>query len=200
MKKFAAKGVSALSLTAVAAVFLFLTGIGTAADTSKEAKHEKKLNIEISMIDMDAKLPYGEEVVTERLTKAFDVKSDRIKTLRDKNLGYGEVATVLAFADKMSGGVTDDNINRIMKLRQGNTGWGQIAKNLKIDLENVADKVGNVETDAHKDIKKAAVDRPAAGRGAGGSDEMSGAGGMSKDEGAGGVQDQKGKDTKGFGY
>lgn len=159
------KGRTALSLMTVATLLMFMTGIATAKTTAKE---EKKLKTEITLLDKDATLPRGEQVVTDRLSKEFNLTSDQIKALRDKKLGYGDIAAVYAMADKMSGGITEDNVNKVMSLREGNKGWIDIAKSLDVDLGSVAKKVGSIEKDAHKDIKKASTETGTAGGGAGG--------------------------------
>lgn len=174
MKEYIPKGRIALSLMTVATLLVFMTGIATAKTTAKD---EKKLKTEITMLDKDASLPHGEQVVMDRLSKEFNVTSNQIKALRDKNLGFGDIAAVYSMADKMSGGITDDNVNKVLSLREGNKGWGVIAKSLDVDLGSVAKKVGSIEKDAHKDIKKASTETGTAGGGAGGgkSDRSGGA-------------------------
>lgn len=66
----------------------------------------------------------------ERLKADYKVDDARINALRDKNYGYGEIKKVLALAEKMPGGITDENVNKITAMREGppKMGWGQIAK------------------------------------------------------------------------
>ncbi len=165
MKEYMLKGKMALSLMTVASILVFMTGIATAKTTARD---EKKLKSEITLLDKDASLPRGEKVVMDRLSKEFNVTGDQIKALRDKKLGYGDIAAVYSMADKMSGGITDDNVNKVLSLREGNKGWIVIAKSLDVDLGSVAKKVGGIEKDAHKDIKKASAETGTAGGGAGG--------------------------------
>lgn len=156
----------------VATVLVVSAGTANAAAASKD---EAKLTAEITLLNADAKLPQGDKLISKQLTDSFNVKTDKISSLVGKNMQYGEIAAIIAFADKMSGGVTDANINKVLNLRQSRTGWSQIAKDLKVDLEDVADKVSSVEDEAHKSIKQALAESPT-GRGAGGgvSDEMPG--------------------------
>ncbi len=164
MKEYVHSGRKALSLIAVASLLLFMTGIAAAAKTTT-TKDEKKLNTEISLLDKDAAMPKGEVVVTDKLSKTFNLTSDQIKTLRDKNLKYGEIAAIYAFADKMAGGITDDNVNKVMTMRQSNKAWSDIAKSFDVKLGSVAGKVSSIEKDAHKDIKKASTEMPGAAGG-----------------------------------
>lgn len=153
------------SLITVITLLFFMTGIAAAKTTAKE---EKKLTTEITMIDKDASAsPNGETIVIDRLSKEFKVSGDKVKALRDKNIGLGEIAAVYAFADKMSGGVTDTNIDKVISLKQDNKGWTVIAKSLDVDLGKVSSKVNSIEKDVHKDIKKADKAKAGAGGGAG---------------------------------
>ncbi len=134
---------------------------------SATAKDEKKLKTEITMLNKDAGLPHGEQVVMDKLAKEFSVNNDKITALRDKKLGFGEIAAVLALTDRMSGGINDANLNKVVSMHESGGGWAKLAKDLNVDLGSVAKKVGSLEDSAHKDIKKASAEG-AAGSGAGG--------------------------------
>jgi hypothetical protein len=126
----------------VTAIFLLVCATASFAAVSPE---EKKLDDEISALNKRASQPAGEKVVVRRLENQFKVKEAEITSLRDKKLGYGEIAIVLAMAQKMPGGITDANVNQILSLRQGTPpkGWGEIAKELK--LGKLGTMVSNVE-------------------------------------------------------
>ncbi len=119
------------------------------------------------MLNKDAALPHGELVVMDKPTKEFNVNNDQVTALRDKKLGFGEIAALLALADKMSGGINDANINRVMSMHENGAGWAKLARSLNVGLGGVGSKVGSPEDNAHKDLKKAAAEGTA-GSGAGG--------------------------------
>lgn len=79
----------------------------------------------------------------ERLKSDYKVDDARINGLRDKKYGYGEIKKVLALAEKMPGGITDENVNKITALRDGppKMGWGQIAKQQGVQPGKAAGKV-----------------------------------------------------------
>ncbi len=160
-------GKKALSFAAAALLLVTMTGIAMAKTSTSSATDIKKLDSGITMIDKDASMPNGEKIVMDRITKEFKLKEDQIQTLRGKNMGLGEIAAVYAFADKMKGGVTEENVNKVVELRQGNKSWDQVAKSLDVKLGKIAKKVDSIEKDAHKDVMKAASEKPA-GAGAGG--------------------------------
>jgi hypothetical protein len=174
MKEYMLKGKRAVSLLAAAGILVFMTGIAT-AKTAATTKDEKKLSTELAMLDKDASLPQGGQIVMDWLSKEFYVTGDQIRAMLDKNLGYGEIATIYAFADKMPGGITDDNVSKVMSMRQGNAGWGAIAGDLNVDLRSIAGRLDSIEKGVHKDIKKASI-APGATGGAGGGMSDSGSG------------------------
>ncbi len=135
-----------------ATVLLFLVA---AVPTVRAATaDEKKLDAEVAALDKDAGAPKGETIVTKRLEKDFNVTEVQITSLRDKNLGFGEIAIVFALASKLSGGITDDNIGKITAMRQGPPvqGWGEIAKTLGLKLGAVVSDVKKVERSSHSEI------------------------------------------------
>lgn len=167
-------GTKVLSLMTAVSLVILMSSMTSAETASKD---EKKLTVGITMLNSDAKLPAGEKVLIKQLTDEFDVKKDKISSLKGKNLSYGEIAVVLALADKMDGGVSDANINRVAGMKPSSaSGWSKVAKNLNVDIADVADKVSSIEDNAHSGIKEAALETT--GRGAGGGEvERSGAGG-----------------------
>lgn len=169
MKRIVFNGKRVLVLIAVLSLVAFALNVAVAADTAPAAKDQSKLSTAITMLNNDAKSPSGETAVTDRLSKSFNVKSDEIKSLRDKGMSYGEIATALVIADKMTGGVKDQNINKVAGLHKpGQDDWGQIAQSLKVDFSKIANKVASVEKDAHKDVMKAASKGPSTGSAGGG--------------------------------
>lgn len=144
----------ATSVMAIAAFLTFMTM--SLADGKTVLDDEKKLSTEIMMLNTNAKMPNGDRIALDQLTKEFDVSNDRISALRGNNLDYGEVAAVLGIADKMSGGVNDTNISRILDQRKIAAGWPQVAFNLGVDPGDLASRVSQIEDKVHSEIKSAA--------------------------------------------
>jgi hypothetical protein len=143
------------SLAVAGALAFFMTGApAVRADTDRDVK---KLDIEVLTLDKDAGKHEGTEIVTERLEKEFGVTAGQIESLRDKKLGFGEIATAFSLARKMPGGITNDNIGTILAMRQGHPaeGWGEIAKKLGIKLGPVLSEVKKVERASHEELEKA---------------------------------------------
>lgn len=139
---------------------ILIAGINTAAwaDTSKE---EARIEKDASALDKDTNKPEGEKMVVQRLEKEFNVDSARINGLRGQKLGYGEIAIVLAMAERLPGGITDATVNKIMSMRQGPPveGWGKIAMKLGFKLGPVISKVERVKAEVHKDMEKVHRDK-----------------------------------------
>ncbi len=129
-----------LSTVAVAAA---LSAPARASDPSRE---EQELNTAASSLDQTASQEEGQKAVVTRLETTFGVDQARIDGLRSQNLGYGEIAIVLALAQKMTGGITDANIQTIMAMRTGTPplGWGEIARKLGENLGAIVSGVNRV--------------------------------------------------------
>jgi hypothetical protein len=134
---------------------VLIAGINTAA-WAEASKEEARIEKDASALDKDTNKPEGEKMVVQRLEKEFHVDDARINSLRGQKLGYGEIAIVLAMAEKLPGGITDATVNKIMSMRHGPPveGWGKIAMNLGFKLGPVISKVERVKAEARKDIEK----------------------------------------------
>lgn len=95
-----------------------------------------------------------------KLKADYKVDDARVDGLRDRKLGYGEISKVLAIAEKMPGGITDANVDKVVAMRQGPPvmGWGQIAKKHGVTPGSVAGK-GSEKSKQHAE-KPAKAERP----------------------------------------
>lgn len=125
------------------------------AALAAETKEEKALNKQAGEISATAKTNQGEKVVMGRLEKEFNVTDTQVQGLRDQKLGYGEIAVVLSLSSKMTGGVTDANIQQVMTLRQGppTMGWGEIAKKLGTKLGPTVSQVRTMNRETSREMK-----------------------------------------------
>ncbi len=148
MKRFTFSMVTVLvlSLTAFSAAW--------AAETTEE----ETLDRESAEISKTAGKAQGATVVSARLEKEFNVTEAQIQGLRDKKLGYGEIAIVFSLAQKLPGGISDANISQVMALRQGppTMGWGEIAKKLDLKLGPSVSQVKNVNKETHREMGREA--------------------------------------------
>ena len=171
MKKNIAGAISIL------AVAVCMTGIlalsGEAATTRKTTPDLATLQICIAMLNEDAGLPVTADlVVKKRLSDKYDLTLGKIDSLLGPNMQYGDLAAVLEFAKKMSGGVTDANINKIINMRKSGTGWDQIAGNLNLDLSDIARSLSRFEQGTHSRMKKELAESSPADAAAGGTDRQ----------------------------
>jgi hypothetical protein len=146
----------------VVLMFLLLAFAATAISTEvskKEAKPDKEteaLNKEAETLDKDAGEPIGEKTVVLKIKDQYKVDDARIKALRDNKYGYGEISIALALAEKLPGGITDENVNKIVAMRRGPPveGWGNIAKELGLKLGHVISSVEKIGKESRKEIEK----------------------------------------------
>lgn len=138
----------------VLTAFLFVFTVS--ASRADETKDETRLQAKASEIDKIGSEGRGEKAITGRLENEFGVDEARIKGLRDKNLGYGEVAITLSLAKSLPGGITDENVDKIVSMRQGPpvAGWGKVAKELGVKLGPVVSGVEKVRSETRKELKK----------------------------------------------
>ena len=141
-------------LVLIVGVIAALAGTGTAwADVSKA---EKNLERESKRLNDTAAKSDGEKAVLKRIEAEFKAGDALVQALRDRTPGYGEIAVVLSLAQKMPGGVTEVNVQKVLSLRQGPpvAGWGQVARQLGIKLGATVSKVKKMNNDANREIKK----------------------------------------------
>jgi len=131
---------------------LFLCAAAMPAFAEEKTRDEKKLEAGAVELDKSAVKPEGQIRVTDKIKAEFAVDDARVQSLRDKNLGYGEISIALGLAQGLPGGITDANVDKIMALRQGPPvmGWGRIAKELGLKLGPVQSKVHKMSADVKK--------------------------------------------------
>jgi len=117
---------------------------------------EKKLEKVSMELENDAGKQEGGAVVVEKLKTGFGVDDALVQGLRDQKMGYGEITITLGLAQQLPGGITDENVQKIMAMRQGPPviGWGKIAQELGFKLGPVISKVKKVSAEARKQAAK----------------------------------------------
>ena len=141
----------------IMSVFVLSISVMSAA-WAAETKEEKTLDKESAEISKTAGKAQGATVVTARLEKEFNVTEAQIQALRDKKLGYGEIAIVFSLAQKKYGSITDATISNIMTLRQGppTMGWGEVAKKLDLKLGPTVSQVKDVNHETNREMGREA--------------------------------------------
>lgn len=151
------------SLVATAALLLAVATMSAAADRPAVSGDIDKLNAEISKINQDAMVPQGESIVAKQLADDFSVTSDRINVVLGNMMQYGDVAAVLAFAEKLPGGITNPNVDRVMNIRSKGA-WTDVAQNFGIDPAIAAGRLSSIQDN----IQTALAESYDQGRAAGG--------------------------------
>lgn len=139
--------------TIISVLALSLTMLGAA--WAAESKEEMNLRKDATAIETTAGNAQGEKVVTQRIKKDFNVTDTQVQGMRDKKLGYGEIAIVLSLSQKMPRGSTDANILQVMTMRQGppTTGWGEVAKKVGTKLGPAVSQVRNIHREVNREMK-----------------------------------------------
>ena len=131
---------------------LFLCAAAVPAFARENSREERDLNASVAELDKGAAKPEGTQRVTDRIKAEYNVDDARVQSLRDKNMGYGEISIALGLAQGLPGGITDENVQKIMALRQGPPviGWGKIAKDLGLKLGPAISRVKKMSAEMRK--------------------------------------------------
>jgi len=140
---------------------LFLCAAAMPAFAQEKTREEKKLESGAAELDKNAAKPEGAQRVNDRIKAEFAVDNARVQSLRDQKMGYGEISIALGLAQSLPGGITDDNVQKIVALRQGPPvmGWGKIAKELGLKLGSVQSKVHKMSAEVRKQEKAARANK-----------------------------------------
>lgn len=149
------------------AIMLFAGLLVLTVDTKGAAapsKEEKNLEREIARLDRTASTADGERAVTSRIEADFKVSAAQVRSLRDRNLGYGEIIVVYSLAAAKTGGITDAAVEQVLAARMGPPvrGWGQVAAQINRKLSRSVSQVKKINNEARRFMKQPAV-KPAAG-------------------------------------
>jgi len=127
-----------------------------------DADIEVSIGEEAVVIDEEASLPDGEGAVVDRIKDEFGVEEGLISDLRAQKLGYGEISIALSLAERLPGGLTDENIDRVLSMRQGPPveGWGNIARELGLKLNPSAAPLERISDETAVKDAKALAERP----------------------------------------
>lgn len=135
-------------------VLVFASAAAFAASPVVFASTDIDVTIEedVDSIDETASTPDGQTVVIDKLEKEFGVDETTIQGLRDKKFGYGEISIALSLAERLPGGLTTENIDKVVAMRQGPPveGWGNIARELNLKINPAADRLDKVADETSK--------------------------------------------------
>jgi hypothetical protein len=140
-----------LSILIAVGILVVLSGMALA----EVSKDEKNLARESKRLNDTVAKPDGEKAVVKRLVTDLKATEPQVQALCDRNLSYGEVASILSLAQVLPGGVTDANVQKVAALRQGPPvmGWGEIARQLGTKLGKTVSQVRRAANNANRDIK-----------------------------------------------
>ena len=140
----------------ILASLIFTSAVAFAASRIVFASTDIEVTIEQEVIEIneEASAPDGEAVVIGKIEKEFDVDESVITSLRSQKLGYGEISIALSLAERLPGGITAENIDKIISMRQGPPveGWGNIARDLELSLKPSAGHLEKVNAEAKKEL------------------------------------------------
>ena len=134
---------------------LFMFAAAVPAFAQEASVDEKKLDKVEADLNKNAAEPEGQAVVTEKIKSDFKVDDARISGLQAQGLSHGGITAALALAQGLPGGITDENVQKVVALRQGPPvmGWGKVAKDLGLKLGPAISKAKKTGDAAGKKVK-----------------------------------------------
>lgn len=131
------------------------------------------LRISVALINEDARLSMNTQVaVKTHMADRFRLTLGKIDSLLGPGMPYGDLAAVLTFSQKMSGGTKDANINKVIDLRRSGLDWDQVAEKLRLELSGAARSLSRFEESTHSIVKQVLVESYSAGAAAGGAEQV----------------------------
>ena len=118
-----------------------------------KTKEEQKL--ENTAGELNKKKSEGQDRVAGKIKAQFGVKETLMMGLRYRKMNYGDIAVALGLAQGLHGGITDENLHKIVAQRQGPpvTGWDKIARGLGLTLGPVQIKVEKLSAEVRRQEK-----------------------------------------------
>ncbi len=139
-------------LLALGLLLFALHGVNAEAALSKD---EANLDREAARLVRTAAMPQGESAVARSIMKELGVDEGRIQALRRSGLEYGEIAIAISLAQRLPGGATDANIQKVLGLRQGppESGWGEVAKRMGAKLGVTVSQLKKLNNESRREMK-----------------------------------------------
>jgi hypothetical protein len=152
-------------------MMLISAPLGEAATPRETSRDLATLQSCITLLNESTRLTMEAGLVTKkRLSDKYGLTLGEVDGLHNRNITFGDLAAILTFAKKMSGGVKDSNINKVIDLRKSGVEWDQIAEQLHLDLSDIARSLNRFENGTHSAIKEALAEFGVAGTAGGGTD------------------------------
>jgi hypothetical protein len=128
------------------------------------AGYDKRLSRDVAYLNSLGSRPAGAKSLERSMASAFRTDVGKINELRRQKLGTGDIAAAFAVASRLAGGITDDNVKRIVKLwkQDGVASWAGVAKGLGVRLRAVVLKIESVGVGRQGTSTATRPSRPAA--------------------------------------
>lgn len=141
-----------IELNLMLAGFLLCSG-GLPARAQERSGEEGQL--EAGARELNKKYSEGQGRVADKIKAQFGVDDSRLLSLHYRKLRYGEISILLALAQDMRGGITDENLHKLVALRQGPPvmGWGKVAKELGLELGPALSRIRKLSAEVRRDEK-----------------------------------------------
>lgn len=141
-----------LLVMALASAVSFAVNPIVFASSDIDATIDVTIEDDVDSIDDTASTPDGQTTVVDKIEKEFGVDEATIQDLRAQKFGYGEITIALSLAERLPGGLTPENIDKVVSMRQGPpvAGWGNIARDLGLKINPAAERLDRIDDETAK--------------------------------------------------
>ncbi|MBL8013199.1 MAG: hypothetical protein JNN05_05070 [Candidatus Omnitrophica bacterium] len=108
-----------------------------ALDTDDEIQSIEEMS---QNVDSESKKLGGMKLVADHLKGSFKIDDHIIDVVRDQEVEYGEMFTVFAMAERMPGGVNEDNVTKVIDIQKGRLtqkSWQEVAGVVGVEMDVV---------------------------------------------------------------
>jgi hypothetical protein len=123
---------------------------------------EMRLGKDVAYLNALGRNAGGERSLNLSLESRFKTGPEQIAELRKQRLGYGDISVVLALSSRLRGGISRQNIERIVSMwrspRSGN--WGTIVRSLGVRVDRVVLQIESLKARPARTSMGATASRP----------------------------------------
>ena len=128
-------------------LFFILAGLLLSAVTLwAGGGYDARLGRDVAYLNGMGHRPEAEKSLERDLTITFKTDTGRVDALRRQRMGPGDIAAAFAVSSRLAGGITDANLQRIVRQwkTRHSSGWADIAKNFGVRLRAVVLRVESI--------------------------------------------------------
>lgn len=114
--------------------------VSYALDTDDEIQSIEEMS---QNIDNESRKLGGTKLVADHLKESFHIDDHMIQIVRDQETDYGDMFTVFAMAERMPGGINEDNVTKVIDIHKGRLSqksWHDVGAVVGVEMNAVTQR------------------------------------------------------------